>query len=105
MSPRSEFEQKINAEMPNIRKALVIFAIEKALLDFNKSTFDLVTKRLEKKHHCHISDCYENPIYLQNVLQELFGNPSKTIIKTIGENLREFSDHQQIGKFLDIIDA
>ena len=103
MSSGSEFKQRIEAQMPNVRKAMVILAIEKTLLDFSEPTFDLVIRRLEEKYHCYLCDCCENPIYLQNVLQELFGNVSKIIIETMGENLRKFSDSQKNGKLLDAI--
>ena len=92
---------KWNASMEVIRKALVILAIEKTLLDFNRPTYDLVIRRLEEKYHCGISDCYERPDYLQQILRELFGNVSDTIMKNIGKYLEEFSDQNRIKKFID----
>ena len=87
----------------DIRQALVMLAIEKTMLEFNKQIYDLVIRRLDEKYHCGISECYERPDYLQQILRELFGNASETIMKNIGKYLEEFSDQKQIKEFIDVI--
>jgi hypothetical protein len=87
----------------DIRQALVMLAIEKTMLEFNTQIYDLVIRRLDEKYHCGISDCYERPDYLQQILRELFGNVSETIMKNIGKYLEEFSDQKQIKEFIDVI--
>ena len=100
---RLDMTPKLNVSVKDIRKALVMLAIEKTMLDFSVPTYDSVIKRLEEKYHCGISDCYERPDYLQETLQELLGNASNTIMKNIGKYLEEFSDQKQIKKFIDVI--
>lgn len=93
-----------DANMQNdVRQALVMLAIEKTMLEFNTQTYHLVIRRLDEKYHCGISDCYERPDYLQQILRELFGDVSDTIMKNIGKYLEEFSDQKQIKKFIDVI--
>ena len=94
---------QFNVNVEDVRKALVMLAIEKTMLNFNTQTYDLVIRRLEEKYHCGISECYERPDYLQQILRELFGNVSDTIMKNIGKYLEEFSDQKQIKKFIDAI--
>ena len=93
----------LNVDMSQVRRALVVLSIEKALLDIGKQDYDAVIERLETEHHCYLRDCCENPSCLQNVLRELFGRSSESIIKSIGKNLEEFSDNKQIGRFLEVI--
>ena len=94
---------ELNVDMSEIRRAIVTLSIEKVLLDMGKPVYDRVIEKLETKHNCYLTDCYANPSCLQNVLKELFGRSSESIIKSIGKNLEEFSDNKQIGRFLDII--
>lgn len=97
------FQTKLTVDMTKVRRALVMVAIEKTLLEFGKPTYNLVIQRLEKEYHSYVSDCYEHPNYLQNVLKELFGKSSDLIIGSITKNLSEFSDTPHIREFLDSI--
>ena len=76
-------ENKLAVDMTDVRKALVMLAIEKALLELGTPTYDKVVERLEEKYHAYLSDCCENPSYLQDVLKELFGNSYSNIIQSI----------------------
>lgn len=100
---RLEVKSKLDVSITEIQKSLVLLAIEKTLLDFNVLTYDLVIRRLEENYHCGLSDCYERPYYLQHVLHELFGNGSNTIMKNIIKYLDEFSNQEQIKRFIDVI--
>ncbi|MBI3640282.1 MAG: hypothetical protein HY223_08215 [Thaumarchaeota archaeon] len=96
-------ENKLAVDMREVRKALVMLAIEQALLEHGTPVYDHVVKRLEERYHAYLSDCCENPSYLQDVLKELFGNSYSVIIQSITKNLNEFSDRTQIRRFLDSI--
>lgn len=84
-------------------KALVALAIEKALLDIGRPTYEAVSNRLYKKYHCYIPDCYEKPEYLKAVLKDLFGESCKEIISTIKQHLDEFTYKKKIKVFLQVL--
>mgnify|MGYP001612727981 CR=1 FL=1 len=87
----------------NEKNALVSFVITEALLKIGISTINEVGDRLYAKYHCYFSDCLEHPEYLKDVIQELFGNGSTAVIKTIREHLAEFEDQQDVKNFLFVI--
>lgn len=89
--------------MDEVKKALVTLAIEKSLLDIGKPTYDEVVENLKKRYNRYIPDCYEHPEYLREILKELYGNTHKTIVKSIKEQLEEFSYHKPIARFLKVI--
>lgn len=95
------FRPNLVTEMIEARRAIIMLAVEKTLLDFGKSTYDLVVKRFEEKYHAYLSDCYEHPNYIRVVLKDLFGKSAEQMLETIGENLKESSDIPQIRRFLD----
>ncbi len=88
-----------------IKKGLVGLSIQKALLDVGQPILDEVTKRLEKEYKCYIFDCYDKPEILCNILNEMYGKSSKSIVYSIKRNLEEFSNQEQIRRFLVAISA
>jgi hypothetical protein len=86
--------------MMGARKALVIFVIEKVLLEVSKPTYDKVLDKLYRDYHCYISDCYENPEYLSRVLKELYGQSHLAIIQSIEKQLDDMSTQEGIHNFL-----
>lgn len=87
-----------------IRKALVAFAIEKALLNMGEPVFEKVVKTLKDDYGCHIPDCYDHPEYLKRVLSDLYGNAHIAIIVSIKNSLQEFSQQEPIGRFISILE-
>ena len=86
--------------MINARKALVVLAIEKALLEIGKPTYDEVLGKLAKDYNCYLSDCYEHPEYLSRVLKDLYGQCRMTIIKSIEQFLVEMKEYEDIQGFI-----
>jgi len=86
-----------------VKRALVTLAIEKALLDIGKPTYDKVLEILNIEYHCHLPDCYEHPKYLNEILRQLSGNAGKVIVESIARQLEEFNHHKLIKKFLEVI--
>ena len=84
-------------------KALVSLAIETALIEIGKPIYDKVLHDLFEKYHCFLTDCYEHPEYLNEVLKGLYGNSHQVIIKSIKKQLEEFSYKKPIEKFLQAI--
>jgi hypothetical protein len=87
----------------DIQKALISFVIERILLDMGNLALDEVGRRLYEKHQCYFSDCLENPQYLKEVLQEIFGDSSKSITVQIQKRLAELEDQKPIANFLNVI--
>lgn len=84
-------------------KAIVAFAIEKALLEFGTPALEGVIDMLSEYYHCEISDCFEKPQYLNKVLKDLFGNSYIIIVKSIKKNLEEFAYEKPIENFLNAV--
>lgn len=93
----------MNADSRQAKKALVTLAIETVLLKIGKRPHEEVNSRLYKKYHCYLSDCFENPTYLKDVLQELYGKSSDTIIHSITKELEEFAEQKEIDNFVAVI--
>jgi hypothetical protein len=83
-----------------IKKALITFSIERALLDMGEPVFYKVSGALKDDYNCYIPDCYEHPEYLKRILSDLYGNAHMTIINAIKENLKEFSHQAAVQRFL-----
>ncbi|WKT57868.1 response regulator [Candidatus Nitrosotenuis chungbukensis] len=104
------FDKMIKTDHPAIthvddaKKALVSFTITQALLQMSQSAASEVGSRLYAKYHCYFSDCLGHPEYLKDILQEIFGNGSDAIIKTIKEKLAAYGDQQPISDFLVVLE-
>ncbi len=83
-----------------VKKALVAFAIERALLDMGGPVFAKVTKTLKDDYGCYIPDCYDHPEYLKRILSNLYGNAHAAIIDSIKTNLQDFVHQAPIQKFV-----
>lgn len=93
----------LEATDEQIKKALITITIEKILLEMGRPVLDTFTKKLYKNYNCYIPDCYDNPEYLSQVLKEMYGNSSKTLVCEIMKDLAEFSDQKPIANFIKII--
>lgn len=86
--------------MDEAKRALVVLAIEKTLLEVGRTTYDEVLGKLNENYGCYLSDCYDHPEYLSNVLKELYGQSSLAIIKSIQKYLAQTSTQDDITKFI-----
>ena len=87
----------------DIYKGLTILAIEKTLLGIGKPIYDKVIGMLNKNYHCYLTDCYEHPEYLSEILKKLYGNSHNEIIESIKIQLKEFLDKEPIERFLQVM--
>ena len=85
------------------RKALVSITIEKSLLQVGKPVYDKVIKNLKTKYDCYLPDCYDHPEYLSEILENLYGNSHKIIVESINKELRDFSEYDEIARFLKVV--
>ncbi|TLX83270.1 MAG: hypothetical protein E6K98_05000 [Thaumarchaeota archaeon] len=86
-----------------VQKALVCLAIESTLIKIGKPIYDKVIHDLNEKYHCYLTDCYEHPEYLNEVLKGLYGNVHDVIVESIKKQLVEFSTKKQIERFLKVL--
>ena len=77
--------------------------MEMTLLEIGKETYDKVIDDLYKKYHCYLSDCYEHPEYLREILRKLYGNTHDIVVEKIKKQLGEFSYQKSIERFLEVI--
>ena len=87
----------------DVYKGLTILAIEKTLLDIGKPVYDKVIGILNKNYNCYLTDCYEHPEYLSEILKKLYGDCYNEIIESINKKLEEFSNKEPIERFLQVI--
>lgn len=85
-----------------IHRVLVSLAIEKALLDVGKIIYENVIEILEKKYHCSIKDCYDNPQYLRQILDTL-DKAGNVIAVSLKKDLDGFKNLGKIEKFLQVL--
>lgn len=86
-----------------VRKGLVSLVIEKTLLDIGVDTYNKVIDELKKRYQCYLPDCYDHPEYLNDILQDLYGNAYMPIINSISKELEAFSYQKPIAKFIEAI--
>lgn len=86
--------------MKDARRALVTLAIEDTLLKVGQITYYEVLDKLYENYDCYVSDCYDHPEYLLQVLKELYGSGSLAIIESIKQYLSEASTQEGIAKFI-----
>jgi hypothetical protein len=86
-----------------VQKGLTVLAIENTLLEIGKPAYDYVVDMINKEYHCGLTDCYEHPEYLNEVLKKLFGNSHVDIVNSIKKQLVEFSNKKLIGRFVETL--
>ncbi|MGI0047146.1 MAG: hypothetical protein ACREBB_08170 [Nitrosotalea sp.] len=84
-------------------KTLISLAIEHCLLQIGRSTFEKVESQLRARYQLSITDCYEHPQYLNEILKETFGKSHTEVIKSIDSFLSEFRDERYIEEFMEKI--
>jgi nitric oxide reductase NorQ protein len=84
-------------------KILIITAIEKALLEIGKPDLNKVKQRLMEDYKRTLSDCYEEPEFLNRILKDIYGKAYVTIVDSIKKNLDNLSQSAPVKKFLEVI--
>lgn len=82
------------------KKVFVDIAIQKALLESGSVTLERVNNRLFDIYRSNLSDCYDNPEYLREVLKDVFGDSHTRVVDAIKIRLQSISHHKQIEVFL-----
>ena len=66
-----------------IKKLMKGVCIYMALIDLGIKDFEKIRQKIFDYYGCTIAACYNNPEYLKTVLDELYGNKSGEIVKSI----------------------
>ena len=88
----------------NIRKVMRSVSVYMALLDLGMTDFEKIRQKLRDYHNTTISGCYNHPEYLKQVLEELYGNKSVEIIKSIRRYFGKEAEVESINSFLEVLD-
>ncbi|MDE1765162.1 MAG: hypothetical protein KGI27_02690 [Thaumarchaeota archaeon] len=85
---------------------LVGLAVEQALLHIGKPVFDKVETLLHERYNCTISDSYDSPQFLREILKEVFGKSYYLeAVGSIEDFLREFRYNKSIEQFIEKINV
>ncbi len=86
-----------------MKKTLVTLALKNTLLELGVQEFDKVVSMLRKDFNASLEDCFENPEYLKQILQDLFGDSYPDVLSSLNENMKEISSQQDIKDFLQVL--
>jgi len=102
--PQKNFtSEKLDNEVYHLKKAVVLFVLKQSILESGMAAFEMVNRSLYEKYRCEISDCFEKPEYLSDVLRYVFDGSYVAIIESIKKNLDKFSQEKGIKEFLEKI--
>ena len=109
----SSNEKKLSEDCPSstklkstgykLEKDIVLYVLNMTLLKSGTKVHDMVNRSLYEKYHSNISECFENPEFLCDVLRFVFDDTYDTILESIVKNLERFSQESGIKEFLDNI--
>ena len=89
---------------PNMKRELVIIAVEHALLQMGVPELEKVESRLKNDYNCKIGDCLEHPEYLKRILCDLFGYCYQDILDTIEKVIKDGSGlNAEVEEFLTVL--
>ena len=89
----------------DVKKALVTLVIQEALMEVSKVMFELIFERLRKDYNCYISDCYNHPEYLKDILKDFDDEFYELIVNKIAKKLEKISYQKPIKEFLTILSS
>ena len=84
-------------------RRLAISTLEKSLTGIGKPLYTVIINRLQNQYHCKLSDCIDHPEYLNEILQDLYGNARKAIVDSINKELSNATEDREVERFLTVI--
>ena len=94
---------KLDSNVYQLKKEVVLFVLKQSLLESGTKSFEMVTRSLFEKYRCDISDCFEKPEYLSDVLKYVYDGSYMTFVESIRKKLDKFSKESGIKEFLEKI--
>ena len=86
-----------------LKKDVVLFVLRKSLLETGSEAFEMVNRSLFQKYRCELSDCFEKPEYIVDVLKYVYDGSYSEIIESINRSLDKFAQEDEIKEFLEKI--
>ena len=87
----------------SVKKGVVLFVLRRSLLETGNEAFEMVNRSLFEKYRCEISDCFEKPEYLVDVLKYVYNSSYATIVESMKQSLDRFTQDDAITLFLEKI--
>ena len=87
-----------------MKKTMVTLAIKNTFLELGLDEFDKIVLMLQKDHNSTLEDCYDNPEFLKQVLQDLLGDSYSDVLSSLKENIKNISSHKSTENFLEALD-
>lgn len=81
-------------------REVLVSVIEKALCDIGTPLYHKVVEVLKNEYNCEISDCYEHPEYLSQILEKFFGDVQNVIIDSINREFENITKNTTLDRFL-----
>jgi len=90
-------------DLYQLKKDIVLFVLRQSLLESGSEAFEKVNRSLFEKYHCEMSDCFEKPEYLVDVLKYVYDGSYTTIVESMMQSLDKFAKEGAIKEFLEKI--
>lgn len=91
-------------EAYQLKKDVVLFVLRQSLLESRIKAFEMVNRSLYEKYRCEISDCFEKPEYLVDVLKYVYDGCYTEVVASMKRGLDKFAEEDTIKEFLGKID-
>jgi len=86
-----------------LKKGVVLFVLRQSLLESGSEAFEKVNRSLFEKYHCEMSDCFEKPEYLVDVLKYVYDGSYTAVVESMKRSLDKFAQEGAIKEFLEKI--
>ena len=91
--------------LDEMKRTMVTLAIKNTFLELGLEEFDKIVMMLQKDYNSSLEDCYDNPEYLKQVLQDLLGDSYDDVLNSLKENIKNISSHKSTENFLDTLSS
>ena len=91
--------------LDEMKRTMVTLAIKNTFLELGLEEFDKIVMMLQKDYNSSLEDCYDNPEYLKQVLQDLLGDSYNDVLNSLKENIKNISSHKSTENFLDTLSS
>ena len=88
-----------------LKKDVVLYVLNRTLLESGAEAYDMVNRSLYEKYRCNISECYEKPRYLVDVLKYVFDGSYHTVTESLVKTLEMFAKEDGIKEFVHVLKA
>jgi hypothetical protein len=86
-----------------LKKDVVLYVLNRTLLESGTEAYDMVTRSLYEKYRCNISECFDKPEYLVDVLRYVFDGSYHTVRESLMKKLEIFAKENGIKEFVHVL--